>query len=103
MITVQTQILRGSNMPNSIGTVITNSKDVLDLFAGHNLKLVLQGHLHNYEDIYIKGIHFITGGAVSGNWWEGAHRGIEEGFLLVCVKDNEISAEYIDYGWTPEK
>ena len=103
MITVQTQILKGSTIPNSAGTVITNSKDVLDLFAGHNLKLVLQGHLHNYEDIYIKVIHFITGGAVSGNWWEGAHRGIEEGFLLVRVKDTEISAEYLDYGWTPEK
>ena len=89
----------GSTAPNGRGSVVTNSKELLDLFRDHNLKLVLQGHLHSCEDIAVRGTHFITGGAVSGGWWKGAHRGFEEGFLMVHVTGNEIETEYIDYGW----
>lgn len=42
-VTVQTQINQGATSPNSRGIVVVNSKEVLDLFAKHNLKLVLQG------------------------------------------------------------
>ena len=99
MISVFTQLDVGSTAPNSKGTVITNSKEVLDLFSNHNLKLVLQGHLHSTEDIYVYGTRFITVGAVSGGWWQGAHRGFEEGFLMVHVSGTNINTEYIDYGW----
>ncbi len=100
-ITVGTQIMYGSLEANSPGAVITNAKELLDLFQEHNLKLVLQGHLHILEDIYIKGIHFITGGAVSAKWWSGPHHGLEEGFILFTInKDKqEIEWKYIDYGW----
>jgi len=40
-ITSYKQILFGSLEPNDKSLVITNSKEVLDLFKGHNLKLVL--------------------------------------------------------------
>lgn len=83
------------------GAVI-NSDEVLDLFAGHNLKLVLQGHLHIIEDIYINGIHFLTGGAVCAKWWEGPFNGMEEGYMLIHVKGEEFSWEYVDYGWDVE-
>jgi 3',5'-cyclic AMP phosphodiesterase CpdA len=99
LLTVQTQIREGSTAPNSRGSVITNSREVLELFQEHNLKLVLQGHLHAYEDIYVNGTHFITGGAVSGRWWSGPRFGMEEGFLMVHVSGDEITTEYIDYGW----
>jgi 3',5'-cyclic AMP phosphodiesterase CpdA len=98
-ITVTTQINNGSMAQNSRGLVITNSKEVLDLFADHNLKLVLQGHLHVYEDLYINDIHFITGGAVSGSWWNGPRGEMEEGFLMVELKGDRVSSEYIDFGW----
>lgn len=98
-ITVQTQLNQGATAPNSQGLVITNSKEVLDLFSQHNLKLVLQGHLHVYEDLYANGTHFITGGAVSANWWKGPRGEMEEGFLVVKVKGDEITSKYIDYGW----
>jgi 3',5'-cyclic-AMP phosphodiesterase len=98
-ITASTQKNVGTTVGNDSSTVIYNGKDVLDLFKGHNLKLVLQGHLHSVEDVYIDGIHFITGGAVSAAWWEGPNQGMEEGYMLISVKNNEISWKYIDYGW----
>jgi 3',5'-cyclic AMP phosphodiesterase CpdA len=83
-------------------TVTANAREVLDLFEDHNLKLVLQGHLHYLEDIYIGGIHFITGGAVCGRWWEGPYNGLEEGFIVVCVTGKEFTWEYVDFGWNAD-
>jgi 3',5'-cyclic AMP phosphodiesterase CpdA len=85
------------------GLLIQNSREVLALFADHNLKLVLQGHLHYLEDIYVQNrVHFITGGAVSGLWWNNSPDSEpEEGFLVVHVKGDEFSTEYVDFGWTP--
>lgn len=98
-VTVQTQLVQGATSPNSRGLVITNSKEVLGLFNNHNLKLVLQGHLHFYEDIFANGTHFITGGAVCASWWKGPRREMEEGFLIVRVEGDQFSSEYIDFGW----
>ena len=99
MISVQAQIDRGATTANGEGSVITNSKEVLDLFRNHKLKLVLQGHLHYLEDIYASGTHFITGGAVSASWWNGPIGNMQEGFLLLKVSGDEFDWEYVDYGW----
>lgn len=63
--------------------------------------MVLQGHLHMYEDILFNGIHYISGGAVGGGWWENRIPGKEreEGFLLIKVNGDNFSSKYIDYGW----
>jgi 3',5'-cyclic AMP phosphodiesterase CpdA len=98
-LTAQSQINGGSMAPNTRGLVVENSKEILDLFINYNLKLVLQGHLHRLEDIYINDIHFITGGAVSARWWDGPMGKMEEGFLIINVKGEKIDWEYIDYGW----
>jgi len=104
LLTTFSQIRNGSMAANERGLVVENSKDVLDLFKRHNLRLVLQGHLHIYEDINIQNkIRFITGGAVSARWWTGPNEGLEEGFVLIKIKDDKISAEYIDYGWEVSK
>ena len=81
------------------GLVIDNGWEVLSLFQGHNLRLVLQGHLHAYEDIYVRGIRFVTGGAICSSWWDGLYNDLEEGFLMVRIKGDSIDCEYIDYGW----
>ena len=85
---------------------INNRYKVLKLFENYNLKLVLQGHLHNLDDINIHNkVRFISGGAVSANWWKGPlfpdykMYAIEEGFLMLHIKGDDISWEYIDYGW----
>ncbi len=102
LLTIFNQIYYGTTLANDSGLVVINGKDVIDLFADHNLKLVLQGHLHTVEDIYVNGTHFITGGAVSGAWWTGPNRGFEEGFVLVRVKGDEFEWEYVDYLWEVE-
>ena len=98
-ISVIRQIRAGSTEANPAGWIIVNSKEVLELFQGYNLKLVLQGHLHSLEEINVGGITFITGGAVSANWWEGPYHGLEEGFVLIKVREDEFEWEYIDFGW----
>jgi hypothetical protein len=89
--------------PNTPGQVISNGLEVLGLFSEHNLRLVLQGHLHFLEDIYVQNqVHFITGGAVSGKWWANdADSKPEEGFVMVHLNGEELEWEYVDYGWTP--
>jgi Icc protein len=103
-ITAQTQLTEGSLAATPEDLIITNARDVLLLFWDYNLKLVLQGHLHFLEDIYInEQVHFITGGAVCGRWWRNKPETTpEEGFLLVRVNGEEITWDYIDYGWVPD-
>lgn len=101
LVTAYTQKYEGSTLASDSSLVVINSKEVLDLFSRHNLKLVLQGHLHILEDIYIDGIHFITTGGVSSGWWEGPNRGVEEGFLFVTFGKDSFRWRYIDYGWIP--
>jgi predicted phosphodiesterase len=79
--------------------VITNGKEVMALLRTRNLKLVLQGHQHYLEDIEVDGVHFITGGAVSAAWWGGPNGTLQEGFLIVNVKGENITWEYKDFGW----
>jgi 3',5'-cyclic AMP phosphodiesterase CpdA len=98
-ITANTQKYEGTTIANDSSTVIYNGKEVLDLFSNHNLKLVLQGHLHTVEDINIDGIHFITGGAVSAGWWKGPNREFQEGYVLVTAAKNDFTWKYVDYGW----
>ncbi len=83
---------------------VQNAQEVLKLFKDHNLKFVLQGHVHNYEAIFSHGIWFISGGAVSANWWEGQLHGMEEGFVEFKITGEKFTWEYIDYNWeVPEK
>lgn len=98
-ITAFMQKYSGSTAANDSGLVVVNSKEVLDLFKGYNLKLVLQGHLHIVEDIFIDGIHFITSGAVSAKWWTGPNMGFEEGFMFFNVNGEDFTWKYVDYGW----
>jgi 3',5'-cyclic AMP phosphodiesterase CpdA len=99
-VTTLSQMRGGSMVANERGLVVENAKEVLDLFNNHNLRLVLQGHLHFYEELYVQNkVKFITGGAVSGRWWLGDNHGLQEGFVIIRIKGNNISAEYFDYGW----
>ncbi|WP_050769490.1 metallophosphoesterase family protein [Blastopirellula marina] len=73
-----------------------------NLFSKHNVKLALSGHHHILERIEFQGVTYICGGAVSGGWWRGPHRGVQEGFGLVDLNPNgTFDYEYVDYGWTP--
>jgi 3',5'-cyclic AMP phosphodiesterase CpdA len=101
-ITAYSQRYMGSTKANDSSLVTINSKEVLSLFEAHNLKAVLQGHLHIVEEIRSGGVRFITGGAVCGRWWTGPNRGYEEGFVKLEVSQDSFTWEYIDYGWKAE-
>jgi 3',5'-cyclic AMP phosphodiesterase CpdA len=101
-VTVNVQLRKGALEPVRPSTLITNGNEVLDLFRDYNLKLVLQGHLHCYEEIRANGVTFITGGAVSAGWWEGPYNGLEEGYVSLKLLPDRIVARYVDYGWQAE-
>lgn len=77
---------------------VINRNIVLDKFKNHNLKLVLQGHIHWFEDLNIAGkTRYITGGAVSGRpTWRGYNHG-QRGFLKFDVQGGEAKYEFIAY------
>lgn len=79
--------------------MITDFKQVWDMLDLYNLKIVLQGHEHLYEQLYVKETQFLTGGAVCGAWWEaGDFYKTDKGYLLVHVDtNNNFTWEYIAY------
>ena len=97
------QLTMGSGAKIPKGLLIENSREVLALFSDYNLRLVLQGHLHFLEGIYVQNqVHFITGGAVSGKWWNNnSESKPEEGFVMVHIEVDKLHWEYIDFGWSP--
>ena len=78
---------------------VANAWQVIPLFAGHNVLGVLQGHTHVNETVLWHGVPYITGGAVSGNWWHSTHLGTPEGFTVVTVADNRLTTRYETYGF----
>jgi 3',5'-cyclic-AMP phosphodiesterase len=85
--------------PAHHGLSVANANQVLDLFAGHNVLGVLQGHTHVNETVVWKGVPYITSGAVCGNWWHGARLGTPEGFTVVTVANNKLTTRYEPSGF----
>jgi Icc protein len=79
-------------------TTAVNRAQLLNILEPYNLKLVLQGHLHYFEDIMVNGkTRFITGGAVAGRpSWRGVKNG-PRGFLQFKVKAGKLKYSFIDY------
>ncbi len=79
---------------------LDNGAELMNLFEGHNLRLVLQGHLHVVEEMVWKNTTFITGGAVSASWWRGPNDGFPEGFVVINAdRDGQFDWHYESYGW----
>lgn len=103
LLSVGSQIMKGPTVGMEENTIITNANEIIEILEQHNVKLVLQGHLHFLEVINYNGIHYITGGAVSSNWWKGTRFGMEEGFLKIDVSGDEFDWEYVDFGWVVQR
>lgn len=97
------QATRGAAEPAPPNRVIVNNHEVLEVFEGKNLVLVLQGHLHVDEMLRWRDTTFITGGAVCGKWWRGPYHGTQEGFGLVSMHADRVDWEYVNYGWEAER
>ncbi len=98
MVCVYTQIHGGN--PRTV----SNAYEVFQILQNHNLKLVLQGHIHWKEYGLANDVtQFLTGGSIAGNGWKGRRHNTREGFMSIRVKDDEFSWEYIDHGWEAER
>ncbi|WP_346864249.1 metallophosphoesterase [uncultured Draconibacterium sp.] len=103
LLSIGAQVMQGPTEAMSVKEIVTNANEVIDILERYNTKIVLQGHLHFLEDINYNGIHYITGGAVSAQWWRGPRFGMEEGFLKVNISGDDFSWEYVDFGWEAAK
>jgi 3',5'-cyclic-AMP phosphodiesterase len=100
IMTLYGQYTLGTVMPAPASLVVRNGKAVRDLFKDYNVKAVLQGHTHVVEECIYTGTHFITGGAVCGEWWKGPRLGVHpEGFSVYDVSGDGFKWEYVPYGW----
>jgi 3',5'-cyclic AMP phosphodiesterase CpdA len=103
LLTAFYQATDGATVAAPANRVTVNGHRVLELFAGHNLVLVLQGHLHVDEMLRWRGTTFITGGAVCGKWWRGSWHGTPEGFGVVTLRPDRIDWAYHAYGWVAQR
>lgn len=85
------------------GGYVSNWKSLVDLFAAHKeVKCVLSGHTHIYDEAILKEVHYYNGGSVSGYWWEkgprgdGSYKGSYPGYgLLKLYKNGDSEYSFI--------
>lgn len=97
------QMTNGVESPVPPNRGVVNNREVLAAFEGHNLLLVLQGHLHVNEMMRWRDTTFITGGAVCGKWWRGGWHGTDEGYGVLNLQPDRVDWEYHTYGWTARR
>jgi 3',5'-cyclic AMP phosphodiesterase CpdA len=89
-----------ANPPKKERFYIKNAHQLRKLLAPHNVKLILQGHLHVNERIVVSDLTYITTGAVCGNQWKGPRFGeFPEGYGVITIRGDRFEYAYRTYGW----
>jgi 3',5'-cyclic-AMP phosphodiesterase len=88
-----------SQAPKHPQLIVANANHVLDELQKHNTLAVFQGHTHLNEVVSYRDIHYVTSGAVSGNWWHGTRWGTPEGFTVVSLRAGKVEWRYETYGF----
>ena len=80
------------------GPSVVNKDRLMALIQQHDVRLVLQGHLHFPEDIYVLNrTRFITGGAIAGRpSWRGLENG-PRGFLHFQIDGDDLTYRFVAY------
>lgn len=99
-----------STFPKRMGTtaakaphwVIANGEQAIDQLARHDVKLVLQGHLHENQRMLQSGIEFVESISVCGRWWkaksgdrEVGTSGEPRGYRLVDSSSGRLAHRYV--------
>lgn len=84
----------GSLSGNSENDGVSNSIEFFNLFTHYNLKLVLQGHFHFLEVLYVNGIHYVTGPSLTARWGIAITR--KSGLMLFTTKGDELTWKFIE-------
>jgi 3',5'-cyclic AMP phosphodiesterase CpdA len=80
--------------PNTKAYRVQNADQVVDMFAGHNLKLVASGHFHGNQVEERDGILFTT--TVCCSTTRGNHDGTEDkGYRLFHVDQGMVDTEFV--------
>ena len=104
IMTLFGQYTEGTTAALSPGLIVKNGKAFKEIIQPYNVKAVFQGHTHVVEDCAYLGTHYITGGAVCGDWWKGKRLGVHaEGFTVATVSGDDLTWKYVPYGWDATK
>ena len=91
IISIHTPLINPHAIESSYSSALSrNSETVLNLFKGHNLKLVLEGHTHMYMNLYFHGIHYISGGST-----QYGTDPLDNGYILIKIKNGNEESEFI--------
>ncbi len=93
------QIESDKEMKAMHGRVCQDNLELREILERHNVKAVLQGHMHIVEDFYYNGIWYITSQAVSAAWWGGNWRGFKPGYTVFSVKDEQLYWHRREFEW----
>ncbi len=69
---------------------VAKAKEIRKLLHDHNVRLVLQGHIHTVEQLRLRNTWYVNSGAVCGRWWQGSFVHCPMGFTVVSVKDDQL-------------
>ena len=101
IFTAVTMYTESTTAATPSGNIVKNGKTFKEMIQNHNVKAVFQGHTHIVEEIDYLGVRYITGGAICGDWWKGKRLGVHpEGFSVVTISGDDLTWQYVPYGWT---
>ncbi len=93
---------RGTTADKTPHWVINNASQAIDQLKKHDVKLVLQGHLHENQRMVQSGIEFVESVSVCGTWWkaksgerENATSGEPRGYRLVDSSGGRLTHHYL--------
>jgi hypothetical protein len=82
--------------------VIQNADRVIELLSKHNVSLVLQGHLHENNRMFSKGIEFVESNSICGTWWKSSEgmrengvSGEPRGYRMLEVRNARVEHRYL--------
>jgi hypothetical protein len=65
------------------------------------IRLCLSGHTHQYESLEYLGVHYVNGGAICGNWWNGSFMDFPPAYVMVNLYDDGSSdCEFVPWDET---
>lgn len=85
----------------SSGLLHADSAAIREVLSKHpNVRACLSGHMHRIDRVDFRGVTYLCNGAVSGNWWKGAHYECVEGYAVIdLMADGSFKHRYVTYGW----
>ena len=89
----------GPGSDSKVYQPVLNANYIIPMLEYYDVIALLQGHTHISESVHRLGIHYVTGGAVCGNWWKGAQFGDREGVTLVTVDNGSVTTNYVPTGF----